>query len=94
MDRIELEIQKSLEAIPQKAKTGGWKGNAQWTSAVKQGLVDVGQANGYRAAASVCNAYYGSEWLYDLVWYQYDDKTENTTDVPFVMECEWGNKEI
>ncbi len=33
------------------------------------------------------------EWLYDMLWYEYDDN-ENLKRIPFVLECEWAYSEV
>ncbi|KJS11860.1 MAG: hypothetical protein VR67_11810 [Peptococcaceae bacterium BRH_c8a] len=92
MDIIELQIKDALETIPGKAKAENWKYDSLWTRAVKQVLVDIGRANSYQTAANGCDNDNNGEWLYDIVWYQYD-RAGHITDVPLVAECEWGNRD-
>jgi hypothetical protein len=85
MDFIESDIMEALEKITAKAKAEKWNGDIPWTKAVLKGIVDVGQANGYSTAAdkNKCVSDNDGEWLYDVVWFQYD-KAVYLTDVALV----------
>jgi len=92
MDNIELAIQEALQPIPERAEKEGWVDeNPRWTKAVKEAIVEVGKKNEWYTAANQCETDAGMEWLYDVVWWKYDDKSY-MTDVPLVAECEWGNE--
>ena len=88
MDTIERNIVAELEEIPSRAKEEEWSGESPWTRAVKQALVDVGRKFHWLTVANGCDSDDGSEWLYDVVWYQ-ADKSDHFVDIFLVAESEW-----
>jgi hypothetical protein len=91
MDSIENAIIEHLEQIPTVANAEGWQGEAPWTRAVKQALVDVGRKYSWLTAANGCDSDDGAEWLYEVVWYQ-SDKANHFTDICLAAESEWGGE--
>ncbi len=88
MDYVEKLIVDALQQMAVKAQQDGCS-TTEWTRRVKQAIVDVGRKLCWLTAANGCESDEGSEWLYDVVWYQLD-QSKHMTDVPLVAESEWG----
>lgn len=63
----------------------------QWTSEMKEIIGDIGRDNKYEVCATGFPDKFSSEWLFDITWYL-NDSNGNLTDVPLVLESEWGPK--
>jgi len=87
------DFQKSLKKITRTAfKLSEQKvlNDRRWTLEVKNEFGKLGLKNKYQVAATGFTQSYDREWLYDLVWYS-NNENGQLIDVPFVLECEWGN---
>jgi hypothetical protein len=91
MDDVELAIRTALENIRAKAKPEKWKIDKFRSKAVKKAIVGIGEQFGWRTAANGCKTDERKEWLYDIAWFQLD-YVKNITDVPLVVEVEWGTR--
>lgn len=87
-DQFVRLIQHRLDTLNIKADAP----TKEWTAAVKTRFCDTGRLFGYwvgaRADEVAANKRDGGEWLYDVVWLDYDED-DFLTSVPLVAECEW-----
>ena len=81
---LEAEIISTIKGIPKTSLPG--KGDAEWTTAVKRALMELGKKNEY----SVCGFPPGCdpEWLYDMVWFR-NDSSHYLREIGLVLESEW-----
>lgn len=87
-DHIVRLIQHRLDTLNIKADAP----TREWTAAVKTRLCETGGMFGYwvgaRADEVAENKRDGGEWLYDVVWLDYEG--DFLISVPLVAECEWN----
>ena len=88
LDRIELEIEKSLTGIFDR-----WEdlpdpeSDAEWTRTIKNTIGRIGKDQGYEIYAAESNFSDNGEWLYDMTWLKMSGA--RVLGVPLVLECEW-----
>ncbi|WP_146680302.1 hypothetical protein [Oceanococcus atlanticus] len=86
LDKIEQSVLASIEAANVNCLKNG-VGTSDWTTSFKKALCSVGTQFGFSTCASgVDDA--ESEWLYDVTWYEYDQK-DRLVSIPFAAEIEW-----
>ena len=89
-DSIKNEICDILSIISKESITQQWKGDAVWTSKIKERICDLGNKKGYKIQTnkkSAPNADCG-EWLFDLTWLYYSEGM--VLEIPLALECEWS----
>jgi len=89
-DAIERGIINVLSPFPVKANREELS-DKQWTHEIKGLLGKLGGENNYIVCTSGYSGFYEPEWLYDLIWYDYNTD-DRLTEVPLIMECEWAPK--
>jgi len=85
-DNIELEICDCLNAIVEEAEKKKYIGDGIWTNSIKEKLSELGDKHGFNVSPDESDG----EWLFDLIWYVNDSKTEQLIRLPLVMESEWN----
>jgi hypothetical protein len=89
---IELKIKNVIESIPNQAREEGWEWTrGTWTKLIKKNLIDIADEYKWLVAAHGCDGVDQGEWLYDMVWYEKNDRY--ITKVPLVLESELNSSD-
>lgn len=84
-------VRRTLEKIAAIDRTPAQDTVAQWTYSIKKEFAMLGLELGHRVCA--CGSGLPEvepEWLFDMVWYRYNDPKEKIlAALPFAMESEW-----
>lgn len=84
INKIEENIIKELDNLFEVPKDNVWKGNAIWTTKIKDALSNLGHNLKYISSSSLD----GGEWLFDLIWFT-EKKNKNFNQLILAMESEW-----
>lgn len=88
-DEIELKLIQILDNVLTEADKEKYTGDSMWTRRIKECIGAFGHEQGYEVAAGGCNGGFESEWLFDLVWYEEDEKNR-LVRIPLIVESEWN----
>jgi hypothetical protein len=83
----EAEIISAITSIPATIPPG--RGDGEWTTAIKRGLIALGRKRGYSICTSGFPGECDNEWLYDMVWYR-NDPPDHLREIGLVLESEWS----
>ena len=88
MTLLSQQLQNALDAVNLEFRDDP-SSNKEWTERVKRALTELGhsQEKNYFIYASGTEGAHGGEWLYDLVWLEYDG--DNIVRIPLAVESEW-----
>jgi hypothetical protein len=93
---VELQICRQFSEFFTIGRDIDWDSNTFWTLKVKQLLNDIGRnyyidkaKEGYSFVTAASGLENQHEWLYDLVWFEYDIARNRLTNVFLVVESEW-----
>jgi hypothetical protein len=93
---IEKLISKEFSEYFKIGNDINWDSNAFWTLQIKKILDDIGRKtygtnvkNGREFFTAASGLMKQHEWLYDLVWYEYDTNKNKLTNIYLVAESEW-----
>lgn len=89
-----IEVLKSLlESLNGKISNQDWDSDAYWTKSIKEKLYLIAKMpeNNFLVATSGIDKKDWGEWLFDMVWYKYEDNA--LKDVFLVVESEWNIEE-
>jgi hypothetical protein len=84
VDEIEDKICKAIRSVP----IDSLKGDGAWTKAIFKAIADLGTKLDYHICSSRSDGEYDGGWLYDLIWYENDEKGQ-LKSLPLVLESEW-----
>lgn len=89
-DDIEKQIIEGLNSLVQNIKDEHWDSNGYWTKIIKEKLYDLAknQNQDLLVAASGLEKADWGEWLFDMIWYKYENSS--LKDVYLVVESEWN----
>jgi len=85
IDEIEAKICKAIRSVP----IDSLRGDGAWTKAIFKAIADLGTKMGYQICSSRSDGEYDSGWLYDLIWYENDEKGQ-LKSLPLILESEWN----
>lgn len=86
-----IQICQTLESAVAEIHTAGLTGNTPWTKSIKRALAELGWDLGYDVCTGGFKPEIDSAWLYDLIWYEENEKGF-LIDVPLAVESEWKEK--
>ncbi len=88
-----LKVIREIEnALTEMLKSeDGWS-DKQWTEQIKKAICEVGRIFNYGICASGCCGSHDGEWLYDMVWLEYNGD-KYLINSAMVLECEWNMNE-
>lgn len=85
-DQIEAALISAVNAVASEPESQAWD-NPTWTRHVKNAAARLGLDYKNWVCASGCDHANEGEWLYDLLWLEYDGP--NLKAATLALECEW-----
>lgn len=88
---LRKDIENVLIAFADEASAHQYKGDLSWTSGIMEKLAELGcETYDLHISTSAIDGY-EKGWLYDMVWYEVEDDSENKlVRIPLVVESEWN----
>lgn len=89
-DYFEQKIIDTLNKFLKEVEENKYRGDSAWTSHIKEIIGDLGLSAEFNCQVAIGGFpnKYEPEWLYDIVWYEEDDR-DRLKKLKLIAECEW-----